>query len=141
MLGAGGVGKGAHGLRPLVLVRDEEVVQALVSELVEEPLTAPGLVISIIVPPHQECVDLHIWARQAAQRVEAQARVFDQDRALDLNETKTSAVCVYSRRRGGREGETYGLGGALALVRRHLLHGALDLDEVERLVVYLDGGL
>lgn len=37
----GRVGKRAHGLRRLVLVRGQELVQALVAQLVEEPLAAP----------------------------------------------------------------------------------------------------
>ncbi len=41
---------------------------------------------------------------------------------------------------GQREDATYQLGRAPALVPRHLLHGALHLDQVERLAAHGDAG-
>lgn len=60
--------------------------------------------------------DLHIRTRQPVQRIEAQARILNQNRSTD------------------------GSGSSAALLGRDVVESALDLGEVERLVADLDAG-
>lgn len=80
----------ADGLGALVLVCDEEVIQACVAEILQEPLAVWEYQVSYkrrlnrISFVRLLYKNVHVWARQSVQCVEAEAGIFDQHRASYL---------------------------------------------------------
>lgn len=83
----GTVAKRAHSLGRLVGISSQEIVQALVTDGSQEPLTSPiyqhGVVFrsSSNKPLH----NIHVRSRKTAQRRVAQRRILDQHRTLHLH--------------------------------------------------------
>lgn len=132
----GRVGKGAHGLGRLVGVGGQEVVEAVVADGFEKPFAERGSTFWRNSFADEE-ENKHVRPRKPVERVEAQARVFYQDGALDL----LSVTChdLQSTRWGW--GYIYNISCPSALVERHLLDGPLQLGHIDALALDLDRGL